>query len=115
MKSEKTKNKKLAIIPVIKLILKHLLPIFFALSFPYKDNSSATTLVVTILMPEHANVMPNIYTDIIKENTPKASLPILFEIYILNINEIILKIRELIIINIVLNINFFNLFIVKYM
>ena len=58
MKSAKIKNIKLALIPKIKLKNKHLLAAVFAPTSLLHASSSATTLVVAILIPADARVIP---------------------------------------------------------
>ena len=74
------------------------------LSFP-KANCSETILEVARWIPELAKVTKSIYTDIIKEYTPTASLPILLEIYIQKNIPILLKKREVTVSRIPLNKN----------
>lgn len=63
-----------------------------------------------MFMPEEARVIPNRYTVIIRPKTPKDSLSIWFEMYILNVNLIICKTNELSIISNELNIKTLNRF-----
>lgn len=70
---------------------------------------SETKYVQARLRPDVAIVTKNKYTDIIRLNKPVASEPILFETYILNIMEMLLVSRAVIVSIRPLIINFFTL------
>ena len=91
MKSAKIKNIKLALIPKIRLKKRHLLAAVFAPTSFLQASSSATILVEAIFIPAEARVIPKTYTDITSENTPTASSPIVFDIYMLKNVVIITK------------------------
>ena len=72
-----------------------LLAAVFAPTSFLQASSSATILVEEIFLPAEARVIPKTYTDITSENTPMASSPMVFDIYILKNVVIICKIIEL--------------------
>ena len=74
---------KLAHIPKIKLIKILFWAIFFAKNSLLNANSSEINLVVVILIPLEATVIPKRYIESIKEKTPTASFPIVLEMYVL--------------------------------
>ena len=96
--------------PKSKLNNTHLVAAFLLPISLFAANSSETTLVVAILIPAEARVIPNVYTDITKVNTPTASSPIEFDIYTWKYVVIICNTTELNNRINVLNINNFILF-----
>lgn len=101
--SELKQKMLLANVPKIKAIIMDCFEAFLTPKSLPKAISSDTTLVQAIFIPEDASVIPNIYVVIISPNTPKDSLSILFDIYILKISLIICKKNELPIISRELN------------
>ena len=110
MKSADMKNIKLAQILKIRLKNIHFRAAFFAPKSFCHAISSETILVADMFIPADASVIPNIYTDITSENTPTASSPIVFEMYMLKNIWIICNNIVLISNIIVFNIKIFNVF-----
>ena len=111
IKSANIKNIRLAQILEIRLKKTHLLAAVFAPTSFLQASSSATILVDAIFIPAEARVIPNAYTDITRPNTPTASSPIVFDMYMLKNMVITCNITELNNNIKVLNTNIFRVFI----
>ena len=83
-------NAILVRIPSINAIFKHCLLICFKLQLGSFACFSDIIFIVARLTPELAKVTAKAYTDITKVKAPTASVPILFETYILKDIEIVL-------------------------
>ena len=101
--------------PKIRLNNIHLCAAFFAPTSFLQASSSDTTLVADMFIPADASVIPNVYTDITSENTPTASSPIVFDMYMLKNSPITCKMTELNNNINVFNTNTFNVFIIPFL